>query len=134
MLNDILTISISEKYIGSSGCVNRTHYLNLLMEAQNISLIKHKISFDDIEKKNNIHFVQRAFSIEFIKPLFLNDEVVIKISIPTLGLSSFVLKQEITKNNQIVTTAQTVYVAVDNSKNKILLPDSIRTLFSLKKG
>ncbi len=127
MLNDTLNILISEKYIGSSKRVNRTYYLDLFMEAQNILFIKHKIDFDNIK---DVHFVQRAFSIEFIKPLHLNDKVIIKSSISKLGSSSFVLKQEITNNNVITTTAQTVYVSINDLGDKILLPDNIRAQLS----
>ena len=119
MLKDTLNILISEKYIGSSKRVNRTYYLDLFME--------HKIDFDNIK---DVHFVQRAFSIEFIKPLHLNDKVIIKSSISKLGSSSFVLKQEITNNNVITTTAQTVYVSVNDLGDKILLPDNIRAQLS----
>ncbi len=83
---------------------------------------------DDFKLTHNIRFVQRLFLIEFIKPLFLNDQVDVQTIISKIGSTSFIFTQKIIKNKQIVTKAKTVYVSINNSGSKTLLPDIFHNL------
>lgn len=131
MIKDCISVLITKKYIDHYEHVNHAHYQDLFEGAQNTFLVRRNVSFKYIQNTYKIRFVQRAFSIEFIKPLYLKDEIIIETSISQIGFTSFLFNQLIKKNNKVVTIAKTVYVAVNAKNNKVTLPDDIRSKMEL---
>ena len=112
MKKDTIDVLITKKYIDHYKHVNHARYQDLFEDAQAKLLCKNDISFEDIERIHSVRFVQRAFSIEYFKPIFLDDQIIIETSISKVGSKSFTFWQKIIKDNLTITTAQTTYVAM----------------------
>lgn len=127
MTIDQTTATILNSYIDHYAHVNHARYQDIFEDAQKIFLEKRDADFQDAETKYDIRFVQRAFSIEFKRPLYLNDEIVVETMISTIGTTSFVFSQKIIKQNVLVTEATTVYVAIGCDDAKVNLPTGFRS-------
>lgn len=120
------TTIILTSHIDHYDHVNHARYQDILEDAQKIFLEVRGALFSDVEVKHDVRFVQRAFSVEFNLPLYLNDQIVIETSVSSIGTTSFTFHQKIMKDNTAVTEARTVYVAIDRKNSKIKLPTEFR--------
>lgn len=118
MLESYTRKTIHKSSIGPRGHVGHTQYSPLLEMGEDKFLEERSLSFPLIESQFDLSCVQRSFSIEFIKPLFLDDEIVIETKLTSIGTTSFSIEQSIKKGDLIVTVAHTVYVAVRNGKSE----------------
>lgn len=128
MIIEISKCIITKDYIGHYNHVNHARYLDIFENAQKIFLDKRNIGFSNIQKEYNMRFVQRAFDIEFILPLCLEDKITIETSVPSIGSTSFLFTQHIIKNGRITTKATTVYVAISAKNMKVEIPNDIKFL------
>lgn len=74
--------------------------------------------------------VLAKITIEYISPIFLNEEIVVMSKVYNLGNKSLNMKQEIicVSNNEIKSKNEAVLVAFGSKKNEtILLPDEWRS-------
>lgn len=79
------------------------------------------------QNKDKIIFVVRKMTIDYLKPLFLDDYVDVTAEIVKKGNASFVFHQEILRDNIIAATAECVCVSIGADKRprsyKELIPD-----------
>lgn len=71
----------------------------------------------NIEPK--IIFVVRKMTVDYLKPLFLDDLIEVTAEIIKKGTASFVFKQEIIRDGEISATAETVCVSIGEHKKPI---------------
>ena len=129
---DLLKTKISSTYIDHYSHVGHDKYQVLIEKAQYKFLQRRVASFREMEKTYGLRHVQRAFHIEYIQPLYLNDKIIIETEINTRGDTSFTFIQQIKKKDVIVTKCETVYVAVDYNNCKVLMPAELKKKLMLK--
>jgi YbgC/YbaW family acyl-CoA thioester hydrolase len=121
-----IKVKINKDVIDHYNHVNHGKYSDIFESAQKEFLKKRNASFGKIFDEFELRIVQRVFHIEFIKPLYLGDCVIVCTKLETSGKTSFVFNQIIKKDDFIVTECRTVYVVIDINNNKIHMPDELR--------
>lgn len=74
-------------------------------------------------------------NIEFLRPVFLSDEVFVSVFVEEINTKSFTLSYELKVNNKIKTTGGSTLVCFDALKNEtILIPEVMKeTLMRMKR-
>lgn len=68
----------------------------------------------------------------YYKPLCLDDEVLISISVVKIGTTSFALEYTLSRNGEVVADAKTVHVVIDDkTEEKISIPDEFKKILSV---
>jgi len=68
---------------------------------------------------NKIIFVVRKMTIDYLKPLFLDDLIEVTAEIIKKGNASFTFSQKIIRDNELIATAETVCVSIGADKRPI---------------
>lgn len=71
------------------------------------------------QSQQPIIFVVRKMTIDYLKPLFLDDLINVTAHITKRGKASFTFSQEILRDNDIIATAETVCVSIGEDKKPI---------------
>lgn len=102
----------------AGGVVYHSNYLNFYERARTEYL--RDLGFEqDILLEDNIAFVVRRCEIDYLKPAKFNDQLIIHVEIELLKKASIVFKQKIiSKNGNLLSTAQVVVVCVDLTQMK----------------
>ena len=107
----------------SGGVVYYANYLRFLERARTEFITKEGFTNRKLKNENNILLVVKSCNIEFIKPSFLEDELIIQTSIEKLSKIQIFLHQKIFRNEEIIISADVRIVSI-NSKGKVSkLPD-----------
>ena len=86
----------------SSGFTYHTSYLKFAERARSQFVRQELKNISEIMLQNTFFFVVKDLSVKFIKPTFLNDELIVNTFFLKNSLSSIDLKQEILKSDKII--------------------------------
>ncbi len=101
-------LNVRYRDLDTLGHVNNAVYLSYIEHAR-------VVMFDEYYRKyGNFHFVIRRVEIDYLKPLYLLDEVEIYAWVSHIGRSSFTIEYEIYNGKgEICAKAKSVQVAYD---------------------
>lgn len=104
--------------------VNNAVYLNYFEETR-IHYFRQLLGID--WDWNHYGFLLRKNELEYLKPVFLNDTVVIECFLKHIGDKSFTLTYEVKVKGEMKTTGSSLIVCYDNdAKRSISIPDKMR--------
>ncbi len=121
-------IQIRYSDIDLMGHVNNAVYLNYF-EYTRVYYFEKLLGKDwDWEHKG---FILVRNKVEYLRPLLLSHEPIIKMSIGDIGNKSFILHYEVRVNSAVYTLGSSKMVAYDMiEKKSILIPDEMKKGFS----
>lgn len=130
MTHHSLDIRVYYEDTDAGGVVYHSNYLNFAERGRTefLRALGHQNS--DLEKEHSILFLVRHIDIEYHKPAVLDDHLRLETSIETLKNTSFVMRQEVFRGNEILTGMHVALVCVDtNTKKPVKLPDVVKSEF-----
>ena len=119
IINNIFKVNVYYEDTDAGGIAYHTSYLRFAERARTelFKIIAPEI-ISSLRKKNFI-FVVKNLSINYIKPCFLFDNLVIESFIKKIKKASIIMDQIIYRQNKKVCTIQLTLVSIDSKTKKI---------------
>ena len=113
----------------SGGVVYYANYLKFLERARTEAL--YSIGYSNKKIKNQFQslIIVKSCNIEYRKPAYLEDELLIRSFVKSITKTSFFMNQIITKDKDIIVEAQVHLVFINNKGKPIKIPDEIFSKF-----
>lgn len=83
----------------------------------------------DLHAENGVLFVVRHIEADYFKPARLDDLLTVRTSLSTIKNTSFMMRQEIHKGDEVLFGMNVLLVTVNTSGKPTALPDNIKNLF-----
>ena len=83
----------------------------------------------DLHAENGVLFVVRRLEADYFKPARLEDLLTVKTSLTAIKNTSFMMRQEILKGDEILFGMNVLLVTVTTEGKPTALPDHIKELF-----
>lgn len=114
-----------------SGMVYHSNYLNFMERARTESLVSVGLGIDQLAKEG-LFFVVRHVDLEYKKPAYLNNTLVIQSAVEEMRGSSLVFHQRICASedhSSSLCEARITLVCVNASHRPTRVPDKLREVF-----
>ncbi len=116
----------------AGGIVYHANYLRFCERARTELLRYLKISQFDLVQKEKVIFVVKRCEIDYIAPAKLDDLIEVTAEVTKISATSFVMHQEVQRDQQILSTMETVIVCVDSETYRPKkIPQNIKDLFNV---
>jgi 1,4-dihydroxy-2-naphthoyl-CoA hydrolase len=110
----------------AAGVVYFANILSICHEAYEESLRTSGINLKDFFTNPQVAFPIVHASVDFLRPIFCGDKLLISLMPQKVGAEKFEISYEISLNEVVVAKAITRHVCIDaNSRNKQVLPTNI---------
>ena len=109
----------------SGGVVYYANYLKFLERARTEALYSIGYSNRKVKKDFGSLIIVKACNIEYKKPAYLEDELLVRSFVKSITKTSFFMNQIITKGENTIIEAQVHLVFVDQKGKPIKIPDEI---------
>jgi len=107
------------------------NYLKFAERARTDFLRDLKITQVDLMQKENLIFVVKKCTIDYIAPALLDDLIEVSVEVKSMSNTSMVLLQNFTRDEKILATIEVVIVCVDAvTIRPKRIPENIRILLS----
>ena len=83
----------------------------------------------DLHAENGVLFVVRRIEADYFRPARLDDLLTVKTSLSAMKNTSFMMRQEILKGDDVLFGADVLIVTVNTEGRPTALPDHIKNLF-----
>ena len=113
----------------SGGVVYYANYLKFLERARTEALYSIGYSNQKIKNQFQSLIIVKSCNIEYRKPAYLEDELLIRSFVKSITKTSFFMNQIITKDKDIIVEAQVHLVFINNKGKPIKIPDEIFSKF-----
>jgi acyl-CoA thioester hydrolase len=114
----------------AGGIVYHASYLNYGERARTELLRSMGYENKSLHDKQEILFVVRQITAEYIAPAFLDDLLIVKSKITQLKNASFTMNQAVFRNKDMIFSVDLVLVSIDSKKQRpVPLPQDIRLSF-----
>lgn len=119
----------------SYGHVNNAVYLNYLEYARMTTLSEHGFTLDKMKQKGYLVVIRRI-KIDYISPLYMGQEILIKTFTSESKNTSGTFTQQIfsVKDNKIAAEAKVTWVFTNFKGRPIPIPEEIRETFGINKS
>ncbi|NDD91441.1 acyl-CoA thioesterase [bacterium] len=107
--------------------VNHAVYLSYLEHARWVFLAENGLSLTKLDEMKRWPVVVRA-EVDYKKPAFIDDLLVIHTRIPRFGKSSFDIEHEITSKGILIARAVITAAIIDETGRATRVPDEFRRL------
>ena len=113
----------------AGGVVYYANYLKFLERARTEALIN--IGVSNIKIKNDFKalIIVKSCNIDYKKPAFLEDDLIIKSYITSFSKTSFTMRQKIFKNDKTIVIAKIHLVFVNMEGKPIKIPEDVYSHF-----
>ena len=101
------------------------NYLKFLERARTEALFSIGFSNRKIQEKFNALIIVKSCNIEYKKPSFLEDELIVRSFVKSITKTSFFMNQVISKGNEIIVEAQVHLVFINKESKPVKIPDEI---------
>jgi len=120
----------------AGGVVYHASYLKFAERGRTEYLRECGYQNSELQEKLGVIFVVKHIDIDYLRPAFLDDLLVVQTSVTEVGNSSFTMGQDIKRKNEDICAMQVVLVTVGRDTIKPLrLPEEVKNIFqSFKKG
>ncbi len=116
------TIKVYYEDTDSGGVVYYSNYLNFLERARTEMINSLGLSNIKLLNEHNTLIIVKSCNIEYMKPAKLEDNLQIYSSIESLNKASFIIMQNIKKNDDIIVKAKLKLVTVNKKGKPIKIP------------
>ena len=110
----------------AGGVVYYANYLKFLERARSEALYSLGFTNSSLLEKYNILLIVKSCNIEYKKPAKFEESLNIVSEIIVFTKTSFKMKQNILRNNELITEATTHIVAVDNNGKPSKIPNELK--------
>ena len=112
----------------AGGLVYYANYLKFFERARSEAIYSLGFSNTDLKKKFKIMFIVKSCNVEYKKPAKVEDNLEINSILTSLTKTSFVMKQTINRNDELITQANFHLVSVNEDGKPTKIPDEINAL------
>ena len=113
----------------AEGVVYYANYLKFLERARSEWLRKHDMPPQRLAGEDNLIFVVRRVEIDYISPAKLDDLLQVSVELSAVSRASFVLAQNISSENKMLSKAVLKMACLDATRFKpVRIPDKINQL------
>tara|TARA_B100001121_G_scaffold292026_1_gene293310 strand:+ start:3874 stop:4272 length:399 start_codon:yes stop_codon:yes gene_type:complete len=123
------TVKVYYEDTDTGGVVYYANYLKFLERARSEAIYSLGFSNSELLKNHNTLLVVKSCNIEYKKPAFFEDKLDIISEVISFTKTSFLMKQNIFKNNELITEAEVHLVSVDKNGKPIKFPDVLKKKF-----
>ena len=110
----------------ASGRVYHANYLKYLERARTEALFSIGFSNKKVQDKYNSLIIVKSCNIEYKKPAKFEDKLEIISEVLTFTKTSFIMKQEIMRKDEKISTAEIHLVAVDKNGKPKKIPEELK--------
>ncbi|MDP3371763.1 MAG: YbgC/FadM family acyl-CoA thioesterase [Candidatus Paracaedibacteraceae bacterium] len=97
----------------AGGIVYHSRYLNYMERCRTQSFYHNGINHAQLINSNTGHFVVKHIEIDFKKPAYLGEELVITIDVKDVRGASVLFHQTVVRNNEILAEASVLLAFID---------------------
>ena len=116
----------------AGGVVYYANYLKFFERARSEAIYSMGFSNTDLKNKYDIIFIVKSCNVDYKKPARLEDSLIVNSFITSLTKTSFVMKQNIKRNGELITSADIRLVSVNEKVKPTKIPDKINILLKDK--
>ena len=120
------TIKVYYEDTDSGGVVYYANYLKFLERARSEAIYTLGFTNSGLLEKYNILLIVKSCNIEYKKPAKFEDKINIISEVVSFTKTSFVIKQIILRNGELITEANTHIVAVDKIGKPSKIPKELK--------
>ena len=113
----------------SGGVVYYANYLKFLERARTEALYSIGYSNKKIKDQFESLIIVKSCNIEYKKPAYLEDELLVRSFVKSITKTSFFMNQIITKDNDIIVEVQVHLVFINNKGKPTKIPNEIYSKF-----
>ena len=113
----------------SGGVVYYANYLKFLERARTEALYSIGYSNKKIKDQFESLIIVKSCNIEYKKPAYLEDELLVRSFVKSITKTSFFMNQIITKDNEIIVEVQVHLVFINNKGKPTKIPNEIYSKF-----
>ena len=110
----------------SGGVVYYANYLKFLERARSEAIYSLGFTNSSILKSFGILLIVKSCNIEYKKPAKFEDRLEIKSEIKSLTKTSFLMRQIISRDNELISDAEIHLVAVDKNGKPSKIPEELK--------
>ena len=110
----------------SGGVVYYANYLKFLERARSEAIYSLGFTNSGLFENNNILLIIKSCNIEYKKPAKFEDKLSIVSEVTSFTKASFIMQQNILRNNELISTAEVHVVVVDKDGKPSKLPDELK--------
>ncbi len=130
MISGEFKIKVYYEDTDSGGVVYYANYLKFLERARTELISSIGLSNKKLLKDYGLLIIVKSCKIDYKKPLLLEDIIVVKSKLKSMGKCSFVLEQTIKKDNNLISESEVVLVTVNRSGKPIKIPKILKEKFN----
>ena len=126
MADHIYKIKVYYEDTDAGGIVYYARYLHFIERARTEMIYDHlKLNHKQLREKFNAIFVVRECNIKYLKSAKFEDNLEIKTKVINKSPVRFNLLQEVSKNNEILVTAQVELAVIDSNGSVSKIPKDL---------
>ncbi len=110
----------------SGGVVYYANYLKFLERARSEALYSLNFSNSGLLKNHGILLIVKSCNIEYKKPAKFEDKLEIISKVLKFTKTSFIMKQDIIKNDELISVAEIHLVSVDKNGKPKKIPEDLK--------
>lgn len=114
----------------AGGVVYYANYLKFLERARSEAIYSIGFSNLDLKRTNDVIIVVKSCNINYIKPAKFEDKLSVHSSIISISKASFKMNQIIIRQEEKITEAEVVLVAINSSGKPTKLPEELLKKFN----
>ena len=120
------TVKVYYEDTDSGGVVYYANYLKFLERARSEAIYTLGYTNSGLLEKHNILLIVKSCNIEYKKPARLEDILDVISEVNSFTKTSFIMKQNILKDHELISTADIHLVAVNKNGKPTKLPDKLK--------
>ena len=109
----------------AGGVVYYANYLKFLERARSEAIYSIGFSNLDLKRTNDVIIVVKSCNINYIRPARFEDKLSVHSSIISISKASFKMNQTIIRQEEKITEAEVVLVAINSSGKPTKLPEEL---------
>ena len=121
-----LTVKVYYEDTDSGGVVYYANYLKFLERARSEAIYTLGFTNSGLLEKHNILLIVKSCNIEYKKPAKFEDKINIISEVISFTKTSFLMKQNISRNNELITEANVHIVIVDKNGKPSKIPEELK--------
>tara|TARA_B100001029_G_scaffold105866_1_gene87321 strand:+ start:3038 stop:3436 length:399 start_codon:yes stop_codon:yes gene_type:complete len=120
------TVKVYYEDTDSGGVVYYANYLKFLERARSEAIYTLGFTNSGLLEKYNILLIVKSCNIEYKKPAKFEDKINIISEVISFTKTSFLMKQNISRNNELITEANVHIVIVDKNGKPSKIPEELK--------
>ena len=110
----------------AGGVVYYSNYLKFFERARSEAIYSLGFTNSGLFENNNILLIIKSCNIEYKKPAKFEDKLSIVSEVTSFTKTSFIMQQNILRNNELISTAEVHVVVVDKDGKLSKIPDELK--------